>query len=81
MASLKYGRKAKFRPTKLSCLSQLDAARVLPRVSIRYMTSAPVWALMFFRKRLALPWMTPSCGAPSTARRAGRSPRICGKTS
>ncbi|MNF85989.1 hypothetical protein D3C84_684090 [compost metagenome] len=81
MASLKYGRKEKLRPTKLSCLSQLEAARVLPVASIRYMTSAPVWVAMFFSRRLALPWVTPSSGAPSTARRAGRSPRICGNTS
>ncbi|MNN87881.1 hypothetical protein D3C81_2054950 [compost metagenome] len=81
MASLKYGRNEKLRPTKLSCLSQFDAASVCPLVSIRYMTSAPVCAAMFFSRRLALPWLTPSSGAPSTARKAGRSPRICGNTS
>ncbi|KWV85642.1 hypothetical protein PFLmoz3_04887 [Pseudomonas fluorescens] len=81
MASLKYGRKEKLRPTKLSCLSQLDAARVLPVVSIRYITSTPAWAATSLSNWLALTRWVLTWGAPNAVRRAGKSPRICGSIS
>ncbi|MNF12865.1 hypothetical protein D3C80_2145060 [compost metagenome] len=66
---------------KLSRLSQFEAASVLPVASIRYMTSAPVWVVMSLSRRLALVRVSSRNGSASTARRAGRSPRICGRVS
>ncbi|VVN03652.1 hypothetical protein PS623_03419 [Pseudomonas fluorescens] len=81
MASMKYGLKAKLRPTKLSRLSQLEPARVLPLTSIRYITSAPVWRVMSLSRRLALVIASILNGSANAWRSAGSSPRICGKVS